>query len=885
MKKQSTLKTIILSLVVLLISFPLKDNGSKSINDKEIHLNKIIAKSISESEKSIENNEVNNGYSEIKFFLDEPEGLDSIELDRPEPGDSIETSQLKLNAIRERNKRIITENNLKAIEQLSSALNIDSFTMGEYSSVVKLQVPDNTITDNFIQKIQKTINVTSSVEEVFINPICSNEGQNELADAMNNINVASTVQSGLFTGKGINVGIAELDGIIRPSMFPSDYENRNITLDLSHRYGTNHGDQVAMIAAGNNGIARESNIFSTMGFITSTYFIDWFLDNDVFLINTSYGSDIYSGESMYTGIAQEIDQIIRNSYVTMVGSAGNKNFDSNGDLNNKITSPKTAFNYITVGASSANEPKTKLTEKSRYEEDDNYGASKPNLVAPGAIKTNAIPEGDVGTSFAAPQVTGCLALLMEEYPFLMAYPELCLSVLTSSASPMSATYNNENLASGNYYDGSGLHNQIGSGLLNYEKMREAMNDFLSVTRDKNSSAGLLSQSIDFTAEKGKRVRASLAWLASGDEKNNFTNYDLRLYRVNDDGTTCLLKYIDSADNNVEFLDYTFGNDGNYRLSIYQNETNLKQDFIALSYVLIDGNMNGSTSGGITTHTCSNYIDVVNDIESHYVSCDCGYSVLEEHDLSINDDYIFCSNCDFNQGLLLDVIKSTDYGYPGEYNNTTSIWKEIQTTSGNIINTNRLRCGYISDSYLTLSAKNVNATSAFLEYYYPNYLYSLNYNLGLWSDDESLIRNSSIRLEALDSLNNWVTVRTFDAKEMSTDKDCLLLYSDALPFATKAFRFIVETNQVQNNNNRGRVVIGDIEVKQFDLNNHNHIFKSYEQYSNSQHISTCYCGTIDYSAHTIDQNSKYTIGGIQYGRCVYCNALVNLGSTPVVSPIV
>ena len=119
--------------------------------------------------------------------------------------------------------------------------------------------------------------------------------------------------------------------------------------------------------------------------------------------------------------------------------------------------------------------------------------------------------------------------------------------------------------------------------------------------------------------------------------------------------------------------------------------------------------------------------------------------------------------------------------------------------------NKLKCYCINHS---IKLKN----KAYLEYHFNKEVVEINYEFGLWSDDESLIKNSSIRLEVLYD-SKWVTVKTFDAKTMSTDKDQLNLYITTLDVPTSAFRFIVETNKVSNNNNRGRVVIGNIDVKQ------------------------------------------------------------------------
>lgn len=700
-------------------------------------------------------------YSEIKFFTQEPKELDLIDFQRPTSQDTVEEAQAKLADIRNTTKEILRANNMKVIGELSDLAPMEQFIIGDYCPIVKLRVDSSFINEKNVRKISNALNRSEIIEEVYISEV-SNNSSNELANALDAIHVTQNGQCGSYTGKGINIGIVE-GTRVRANY--SDFNDRNIRYFGSSIYDDLHADQVAMIAAGNYGIARGSNIFSAIGTPANTDYLKEIIENNVNVINTSFG--IQPGESgSYTSVVKEIDSIIKNSFVTIVGSAGNSN---NSYPSSFVTTPKTGYNYITVGAADDKEfesnPEEGLFVRATYsayaEQGDTYGGHKPNLCATGNVATNAYGGGVVGTSFAAPQVAGCIALLMEEFPYLVAYPELCLSIVTASASPMAEVYNTSN--GENRYENSGLHNEIGSGMLNYQQMREAAKNYISITRKSNSSTGFLDNSLTFTANKNQRVRASLAWLSKGTDTNNLTDYDLYLQRVNSDGTYSTLKRIIGGNNNVEFLDYTFEYGGKYRLAINQCGINASKDFIALSYVLID-DLRGSTSGGDTV------------------------------------------------AIKTDTLNPTDYDFAGEYN-FSEISKNVTTAEGNTIVTKRLRCGYILDNYLTMSAKSKNAGTAYLEYDLSNYIYGVSYNLGLWSDDESLIQKSSIRLEALDSSGTWRTIRTFYAKNMSMSKDNLLQYYDIIPFRSRAFRFIVETNQVQNENNRGRVVIGNIEIKQ------------------------------------------------------------------------
>lgn len=72
---------------------------------------------------------------------------------------------------------------------------------------------------------------TQEIEQIYITETIGDENFDEIDDAMDVINVKDMVNSSLYTGKNINVGIAEAGGIIRPNSFPNDYSGRNITLN------------------------------------------------------------------------------------------------------------------------------------------------------------------------------------------------------------------------------------------------------------------------------------------------------------------------------------------------------------------------------------------------------------------------------------------------------------------------------------------------------------------------------------------------------------------------------------------------------------------------------------------------------------------------------
>jgi len=771
---------------------------------------------------------------EIRIILNHPNydvELPSIDvLQKMEPS----TVDTLLQEYRDEVSEVIFQDNNRVAKIIKNNTSIKNIIPSHYASLLTCDIDKNDIDYKLVSELNLIANNLDCVEDVYISEILQESYIPEytLDSTFEKINVKDMVYSREFDGSGVKVGIVDA-GILDTSNYSgtssnnNDYYGRNIIKKPNQSGTSYHSDHVAMISVGNNGIAPGTDIYTSLFTGGINDYLGWMIDNDVNIVNTSFGSSDDATNGTYTSDAKIADQLIKDYFLVLVGSAGN----SNTSPNLRITSPKTGFNYIIVGNSGSSSDY--ILSSSCFREQDEYHASKPTLMAPGTTTTNA--SSGTGTSFASPQVVGCLALLMEEFPYLKFYPELCTSIVTSSASPMSSTYNNT--CGDNYYDGSGLHNQIGAGLLNYEKMREAANQYLSITRPKNSSTGIIPQYLDIVASDEQRIRASFAWLY---EEDTFTDYDLELYKLDVDGTMDKVAYIDDSYNNVEFIDFDVKTTGTYRLVINQKEQNVANDYIGLSYVLID-DASGSTSGAT---------NVDNTLSSHF-----------KIDRSIYEDY----GETYNQDEIIDY-ETNDGIYTFE--------------------TTRKRARYTNDGKLVLSAKSNDSDSAYMEYKFDITdsidddwgLYNIKYQFGLWSDDESLIRKSSIDLYGLYH-GAWLLIRHFDPKEMSTDPDNLKTYIDCLEFPVNGLRFYVKTNYTNNDNNVGRVVIGNIEG---DI--HYHLYHNYEQYNDYNHKIVCDCGDYHLQSHT--WGDSYWVSNNEYANCTKCNRQHNMTSSgAIVTPIV
>lgn len=256
----------------------------------------------------------------------------------------------------------------------------------------------------------------------------------------------------------------------------------------------------------------------------------------------------------------------------------------------------------------------------------------------------------------------------------------------------------------------------------------------------------------------------------------------------------------------DFLEETTENYTKFRgkITAFQNTNELKE------YISTGADV-GDAGDNVDFHDYKNPVQI--DSENHLLTCSCGKTLVERHSYSyINDKYI-CEYCGYEQPLCNDHIELSLYDFDSQYHFDEKS-KSIITPLGNNVMTNRLRCGIIENK-LTMSAKRHNAGKSYLEYHFEKEIIKLDYKLALWSDNESLIENSSIRIEAIGENNEWYTIRKLDARKMTTYSQGFTLYSDTFDFPIKSFRFIIETNEVANENNRGRMVIGDIDFTYID----------------------------------------------------------------------
>lgn len=108
------------------------------------------------------------------------------------------------------------------------------------------------------------------------------------------------------------------------------------------------------------------------------------------------------------------------------------------------------------------------------------------------------------------------------------------------------------------------------------------------------------------------------------------------------------------------------------------------------------------------------------------------------------------------------IKPNEWGFEGRYyfsneieNDNTNRYSTL-TKSGLSISTDRLRCGYIENSYINLSPRREGAGLAYFEVGFNKPIYSFLYSICLWGSAELL--DGSAIMQIKDNEGNWTAKR-------------------------------------------------------------------------------------------------------------------------------
>lgn len=140
-------------------------------------------------------------------------------------------------------------------------------------------------------------------------------------------------------------------------------------------------------------------------------------------------------------------------------------------------------------------------------------------------------------------------------------------------------------------------------------------------------------------------------------------------------------------------------------------------------------------------------------------------------------------------------------------------KSVVVNNNLTIDTKRLRCSYIENQYLVLSAKKANAGTAYLEMNFDSYLNYIDFEIGLWSTKEGInANNSKILFQYQNGNGDWITIDDMMKADISTKENMNSYQYNLNGYYTKSIRFIVTVDNPTGSANKGRVAIGNLKVQ-------------------------------------------------------------------------
>lgn len=523
---------------------------------------------------------------EYNELLEERENIETIE--------DNQAFRSKLNAL---SKEHHVKENAENIKKFYD-IDYENIYASTYSPFISLTIDNNNVKAEDLLALSQddsVANVSLSYQEEASD--CTSWDR-----TLKEIGAYSTVHKGLYTGEGVKIGVLE-NGVCDTTH--TNLSGKTIHIDpyctgevTEHATATTSiisimaPDAEIYVSNSNDSSREEDNNYRKFSDA-----IDWFISQGCDIINCSYhyltgayetgrnneNKPLYdldlSGAIYRHDIDGLFDYYVKSSYINFVVSAGNAssvNTSENYNPDGYVRSPALAYNVITVGALdcslSSFDYDLEHSSYSCYKTTENR--VKPEISAIGTVK---IPNVGTcrGTSFSAPLVTACIALMLEKGPDLSTTTQPLKAALIATATQ---TENYTNI-SNSYFD-----NKVGSGCVNFSEFSDIDNlHYMERNKETVTSNSFVWQNT-ISFNKNDDLQMAAFWSAiynTNDRLTYVTNYDLYLY--NSSGILVASSTLDYGSN--EFIRYTVPSTGDYTVKIYLNgdiTEEVSNDVIGLS---------------------------------------------------------------------------------------------------------------------------------------------------------------------------------------------------------------------------------------------------------------------------------------------------------------
>lgn len=504
--------------------------------------------------------------------------------------DNVEyTMQLKFNYIdcnfnsKTECKKYFTTNNKKIVNDLN--LNKYLYYCSEYTPYVFLKFNKD---ENFfdIYNIASIVSQSDYVDNIRISESdvynfklddLDNESKPsfDIVDSSDGYGNYENYPSGTSC-KGQNIKI----GLLDTGIFDTNNENfKDIHVETVYdKYTsdseTNHPTKVASVLGGKYGYASKSSIYYVDVNSDCSYTgIEKLIDKGCSIINMSIALSSCENNGEYdTGLEGYLDYIYTTTKVIMVAASGNTlNKEGSGGY---VTFPSLCANVISVGSV---DNKYTPSVFSSYKVKNNVD-SNPFVVAVGTERYIEGFGNCSGTSFAAPAVTGAIAMYFSKYGVKELPLVMSMIAATSNSNCINTTSQTINLANSsiictNNKKSNGLYERTGVGIIDITKIIGYTNSSLSnQTVFQNNNLVSLKQ-IYLNADEN--LKAAISWQRNATltinkvlwieksrtySSNDLADVDLYLY----DENGIIAKSI-SSQSNIELLTFKASHSGYYTI--------------------------------------------------------------------------------------------------------------------------------------------------------------------------------------------------------------------------------------------------------------------------------------------------------------------------------
>ncbi len=371
-----------------------------------------------------------------------------------------------------------------------------------------------------------------------------------------------------YNGNGVNLAILETGNI------GGNAANcMSIVATRTAGSQTGHKNRVAAVAACNNG--------SLPGMASGASVVDAGHNGSASDAVEALKWATNTSSSTRSNIVNESEQVESDSDLHLLDHAYDywirlRNFTAviaAGNDTDNVTTPAVAYNVIAVG--NVDDSNTSTWADDAIYSTSNYidpstGTDKPEVAAPGSF-INTVDGEQTGTSFAAPQVAGLSAILIQRNSNLSIRPTAVKAIIMASA-----VHNVEGDSANSDKDGAG-------------SIDVALADWIAQTRGTTgvctqpcwwdiattNSTPAVSGYVDrtFQATEGEHIRVAIAWFSEADTPTESSadalkrNFDLQIF--NPDNTTTAASATSSV-NNFEVVEFTASQTGQFKIRVHRN---------------------------------------------------------------------------------------------------------------------------------------------------------------------------------------------------------------------------------------------------------------------------------------------------------------------------